>query len=143
MRFLLILAAVAVAAFLFWRWRQQGDSDEGYEIRNFRSEGATPGDEPQTVLRPGPNACSIARQQAGRSFGSAEMPRLPLPGCRAASCDCRFETVQGRRRRQRRESDDRRATVRFDEKGGERRQRDRRKTGGDPWGIDPEADREE
>lgn len=139
MKVILILAAIAVAAFLFWRSRQREETSTRREVRNFPP---AVGDERQILLRPGPGACSVARQQAGRSFGSSEMPRLPLPGCRASSCQCRFDVITGRRKGERREHSDRRESVRFDDKGGERRRKDRRRSGADPWGIDPDSGRD-
>lgn len=137
MRILLILLVIAGAAFFVWRWRRRYEVDGERDVRNFTR---APVDERQIILRPGAGACSVARQQAGRSFGSEEMPRLPLPGCRADSCNCRFETVPGRRRGQRREGQDRRESIRFGE-GDDRRKGDRRRSSADPWAIDSESDR--
>lgn len=136
MRLLLIVVLGALAVFALWWWRR--DSEPAPDNRG-RQPDAPALDDPQIILRAGPGACSMARQQAGRSFPEDEMPRLPLPGCRARSCNCRFQKIPGRRRGQRREQSDRRETIRFEE-SGDRRRGDRRKDSADPWGIDPDAD---
>lgn len=41
-------------------------------------------------IRFGANPCSKARQLHGQRFLSAAAPRLPVDGCDAADCDCRF-----------------------------------------------------
>lgn len=41
-------------------------------------------------IRFGANPCSKARRLHGQRFLSAAAPRLPVDGCDAADCDCRF-----------------------------------------------------
>jgi LPXTG-motif cell wall-anchored protein len=43
------------------------------------------------------NACEAARAMSGRRFLSAAAPRLPLPDCDAANCNCRFAHHKDRR----------------------------------------------
>lgn len=132
---LLLVAAAVVTAIVLWRARR-GEDD--VTVHNIPDRPEAPADERQILLRPGPNACAPARQQAGSYLPASERPRLPLPGCRAHRCQCRFEAIQGRRREQRRQTAERRESIRFDDKGGDRRKKDRRKGSGDPWGIDRE-----
>lgn len=140
MRILLLLFVAAVVVFLVWRFRNRDVEETGVKVRNFDPVLT---DDRQIILRPGAGACAVARQQAGRSFGSEEQPRLPLPGCRASSCNCRFEIIAGRRREQRREHSDRRDSIRFEQDASDRRRKDRRKGSVDPWGVDPEAKRDD
>lgn len=41
-------------------------------------------------IRFGANPCSKARHLHGQRFLSEAAPRLPMDGCDAANCDCRF-----------------------------------------------------
>lgn len=41
-------------------------------------------------IRFGANPCNKARQLHGQRYLSAAAPRLPMDGCDAANCDCRF-----------------------------------------------------
>jgi len=43
------------------------------------------------------NACSAAADLSGRRFLATAAPPLPLPGCDAAECNCRFVQHQDRR----------------------------------------------
>lgn len=133
--FLLLAAVVVVTAIVLWRRR----GDTGHvTVRNIPVRPTKPGDERLIRFRPGPNACSPARQQAGKHVSADARPRLPLPGCRAHRCQCRFEAVSNRRREHRRRKPERRESIRFDDKGGDRRKKDRRMDSNDPWGIDRE-----
>lgn len=42
-------------------------------------------------------ACAAAKDLTGQRFLSTEAPRLPLPGCTAADCNCRFVHHKDRR----------------------------------------------
>ena len=53
----------------------------------------------------GPAACQAARGCAGTRFLSTEAPPLPLPGCDAAACKCRYQHHTDRRSGLRRGSD--------------------------------------
>jgi len=69
----------------------------------------------------GYGACQEARDCAGKRFLSAEAPTLPLGGCDAASCRCRYVHHDDRREGPRRESDVMRRTNHF--WGGNERRR--------------------
>jgi len=47
-------------------------------------------------------ACAAARACKDQRYLSAEAPPLPLPGCTAARCDCRYGHFDDRRRGPRR-----------------------------------------
>jgi hypothetical protein len=48
-------------------------------------------------IRPGPFACKAARALEGQRFLSGTAPRIPLPGCDASDCTCRFSHHADRR----------------------------------------------
>ena len=78
----------------------------------------------------GADACDSAVRFKGIRFLSVQAPRLPLPTCTAAQCNCRFRHHEDRRAGPRRRSDQGMMTGLFD--GTERR-----RTGGrraeDQW----------
>ena len=45
----------------------------------------------------GNDCCEAAEQMVGLRFLSAEAPQLPLPGCSAESCTCRYVHHEDRR----------------------------------------------
>lgn len=45
----------------------------------------------------GKDACAAAKGMTGQRFLASDAPQLPLPGCDAAVCDCRFTHHQDRR----------------------------------------------
>jgi len=51
-------------------------------------------------------ACDGARALADQRFLSSEAPRIPLPDCSAAECECRFVHYEDRRGEQNRKTDD-------------------------------------
>jgi hypothetical protein len=53
----------------------------------------------------GTAACAAARECAGRRWLSADAPKLPLEGCRASECTCRFRHHDDRRIGSRRAED--------------------------------------
>ena len=57
-----------------------------------------------SILSPLHN-CAAAREFEGKRFLAAEAPRLPLPGCTAATCTCRYAHHEDRRQGPRRSSD--------------------------------------
>jgi hypothetical protein len=56
-------------------------------------------------ILPGPSACGAAYRFAGQRFLSKEAPHLPVPGCDAPTCNCRFKHHKDRRSGPRRSSD--------------------------------------
>ncbi len=49
-------------------------------------------------VRPGKDCCQGAVQMSDLRFLVGKAPKLPLPGCDAASCDCRYAHYSDRRR---------------------------------------------
>lgn len=48
-------------------------------------------------IKPGLRCCEAARQFGQHRFLSKKAPRLPLPGCDAAECTCRYTHFSDRR----------------------------------------------
>ena len=46
-----------------------------------------------------PNACQAAKDMEGRRFLSSAAPKIPLPGCDAETCQCKFKHHSDRRAR--------------------------------------------
>jgi len=49
-------------------------------------------------IRPGKDCCQGAVQLSGVRYLVGKAPSLPLPGCEAPSCDCRYNHYSDRRR---------------------------------------------
>jgi hypothetical protein len=56
-------------------------------------------------ILPGTGACAAANRFSGQRMLPKQAPRLPLPGCDAKICDCRFKHHKDRRAGPRRNSD--------------------------------------
>lgn len=56
-------------------------------------------------IRSAMNDCGVARELGGRRFLASEAPKLPLEGCTAATCTCRYAHHDDRRAGPRRSSD--------------------------------------
>ena len=48
-------------------------------------------------IRPGEESCEAAQQFGQMRFLCAKAPRLPLPGCSVAVCNCRYTHFADRR----------------------------------------------
>lgn len=73
-------------------------------------------------IRPGLNCCQAAQRSLNARFLSTEAPRLPLAGCDAATCTCRFMHHQDRRAGEDRRTPFQRSIAALPaEAGGERR----------------------
>ena len=123
------LAAIAVIAWFYLRRRSAAGKPD---------EPAATGQAQDTKfhavsIKYGKDACEAAKNVTGQRFLGDEAPRLPLPGCDAEVCECRFVHHDDRR-----SGKDRRSpfgggsvgagTGRFDQE--RRTARDRRKSGG-------------
>lgn len=68
--------------------RTRGSDDAGAKAdTRFRAVGIRPADE----------SCEAARQFGNMRFLCAKAPRLPLPECTAATCNCRYVHFSDRR----------------------------------------------
>jgi hypothetical protein len=91
---LLLIAALSVVVWLYLRRRNQVEQD--------RSTTSTEQREDTTYhavsIKFSGNACDAAREMSGRRFLANAAPRLPLPECDAANCECRFAHHKDRRK---------------------------------------------
>lgn len=44
-------------------------------------------------IAPGPNACEVARAQAGTEHAGHVVPRVPLAGCTRIRCECKYVPI--------------------------------------------------
>jgi hypothetical protein len=56
-------------------------------------------------IKAGPRCCQAARGMSGIRYLSKEAPRLPLPQCDLATCECRYVHHDDRRSEPRRSAD--------------------------------------
>jgi len=56
-------------------------------------------------IKSGPRCCQTAKSMSGVRFLSKQAPRLPLPQCDAASCECKYLHHEDRRSYERRAAD--------------------------------------
>ena len=90
---LLGIAAVLLIIWLYLRRRGQVEQDQE-AARSKASEDTT---YHAVSIKFPATACDAAREMSGRRFLANAAPRLPLPGCDAASCECRFTHHKDRR----------------------------------------------
>ncbi len=96
MRAILILLLLAIiAGLVYYRRRQVGIETETRESakqlthKDSRYHAVS--------IRFPANACAAAKQMAGVRHMASEAPPLPLPGCTAARCECRYVHHDDRR----------------------------------------------
>ena len=85
-------------------------------------------------IKLGKDACAAAKNMTGHRYLASEAPRIPLPGCDAAVCECRFAHHEDRRSGKDRRSPFGRGSIgggtgRFDK---ERREKSDRRRSADP-----------
>jgi hypothetical protein len=74
------------------------------------------------------SACAAAQACKGKRYLSSEAPRLPLEGCDAKSCNCRYRHHADRRDGPRRQEDQASAPVASRDQANRRSRRGRRAT---------------
>ena len=90
---LLGIAAVLLIVWLYLRRRNQNEQQPD-KANIERNEDTT---YHAVSIRFTEGACDAAKELAGRRFLASAAPRLPLPECDAASCECRFAHHKDRR----------------------------------------------
>ncbi|MYM64261.1 hypothetical protein [Pseudomaricurvus sp. HS19] len=136
MKIIIGVAVLLLAAFLFFRNNRSVAGSHGRTVRpgaslNPKSGRAQPAPRPYraTSIVPGTNACGAVAELQETRFLDAQgaTPALPLEGCDAGSCQCRYAHHTDRRD----SSDDRRLAGQLQSQlyeansGDERRQRRR------------------
>ena len=97
MKLIIGLAALLIAVLIFLKMRSrtpfQVDEDKADPAATARLKH----DFHAVSIRPGVFACAAARELEGQRFLSGTAPRIPLPGCDASDCTCRFAHHADRR----------------------------------------------
>ena len=91
---LLVIAAALVIVWLYLRRRKDQVAQEQSTTDIGRKEDTT---FHAVSIKFSEGACDAARELSGRRFLANAAPRLPLPDCDAATCDCRFAHHKDRR----------------------------------------------
>ena len=91
---LLIIAAVLVVVWLYLRRRKDQIEQEESAPDNGLKEDTT---YHAVSIKFPEGACDAARELSGRRFLANAAPRLPLPECDVATCECRFAHHKDRR----------------------------------------------
>jgi hypothetical protein len=92
---LLGLAVVLLIVWLYLRRRSAArQAQEALAARPRKIEDTT---YHAVSLKFGKDACAAAKSMTGHRFLASEAPQVPLPGCDAALCECRFTHHKDRR----------------------------------------------
>ena len=124
----LIAVAILIALALWWRPGGKPQHPPAARVRDLKR----PLDNYHCVeLRHRSDACDVVKRIGAKRFLPGEAPEIPLPGCDAAKCSCRYVHHADRRHA------DRRNPVAYHppaSAGGDRRtKRDRRKPAKTPF----------
>ena len=93
----LTLLAAAVVLLVLWLFvRRRGQTQAPPEPANPKREADTTYHAVSLKID-AQHACDAAREMTGRRFLSNAAPRLPLAGCNALECRCRFTHHKDRR----------------------------------------------
>lgn len=122
----LALFAVAVIGLAWW-WRYGGKRQRSRAARTRERENASPNFHCVEV-RYQRDACDAVKRIGAKRFLPGEAPEIPLPGCTAAKCSCRYVHHEDRRTGDRRNPFPMQASAPSTATGGNRRtKRDRRR----------------
>ena len=92
---LLGLAALLLVAWLYLRRRAAArEAQKAVTVTRKKAEDTT---YHAVSIKFGRDACAAAKGITGERFLATEAPRIPLPGCDAAVCECRFTHHKDRR----------------------------------------------
>jgi len=126
----LILFVVAALIALAWWWRYAGNRQHSRADRG-RDRRPHPDDFHCVEVRYRSDACDAVKRLGAKRFLPGEAPEIPVPGCDAAKCSCRYVHHDDRRH------GDRRGAIAYQapaSAGGDRRtKRDRRKPAKTPF----------
>ena len=93
----LTLLAAAVVLLILWLFvRRRGQSKSPSQPAKPKREGDT-SYHAVSLRIDAQHACDAAKEMTGRRFLSNAAPRLPLAGCNALECRCRFTHHKDRR----------------------------------------------
>lgn len=91
----IVIVVALVVAYAIMRKRKSGDNVRPDENQNTESQSGSSFH--AVSLKYAANACQAAVDMDGRRFLSGAAPRIPLPGCDAHECRCKFLHHEDRR----------------------------------------------
>ena len=97
MKLIIGIAALLVAVLLFLKLRSRTPVRADEDKVDLAATARLKHDFHAVSIRPGVFACQAARDLEGQRFLSGAAPRIPLPGCDASDCTCRFSHHADRR----------------------------------------------
>jgi hypothetical protein len=97
MKLIIGIAALLVAVLVFLKMRSRKPVRTDEARADPAATTRLKNDFHAVSIRPGIFACKAARDLEGERFLSGSAPRIPLPGCDASDCTCRFSHHPDRR----------------------------------------------
>jgi hypothetical protein len=98
MKLIIGIAALLIAVLVFLKLRSRAPVGPAKDDKpDLAATAKLKHDYHAVSIRPGIFACKAARDLEGRRFLSGSAPRIPLPGCDASDCTCRFAHHADRR----------------------------------------------
>lgn len=92
----LMTVVISFVAHSIKRWRGKPNDDYMQALyERKRTEVRNPWR--AVEVAPGSPSCAASKQLKGKRFLCTEAPRLPLPGCSAVQCSCRYKHFSDRR----------------------------------------------
>jgi len=97
MKLIVGIVALLIAVAIFLKMRSRAPIKRDVEKPSLSATARLKPEFHAVSIRPGPFACRVARELEGQRYLSNSAPRIPLPGCDASDCSCRFAHHPDRR----------------------------------------------
>ena len=97
MKLIVGIVALLIAVAIFLKMRSRAPIKRDVEKPSLSGTARLKPEFHAVSIRPGPFACRVARELEGQRFLSDSAPRIPLAGCDASDCSCRFAHHPDRR----------------------------------------------
>ncbi len=121
---IILLLALALVAAYFWRATKGAKSQPTH---NLPMPSSKPSPYRSVNITPGKNPCQAVLTYQNKDLLMHEAPTLPVPGCDAKLCGCKFLRYEDRRKDDRRAGQNTAATEILAEHDNQRQRKDRRK----------------
>ena len=133
-----LLVVVVIFGVIFVKSRSKAPTAKPKKKARARAESVKKTEKPVItwgyVLKTSPDPrevcpqAKIMREKPMPADSLIDLPKLPLEGCNQSICRCQYQVMPERRvTLDRRQSEERRSSIRFEEKADRRSHRDRRK----------------